>query len=728
MSDGPEKLASTLAMPLDEIILGDDEVVSVPSVVAAPPLPASDGRSTVRPKEYTPSVRPRSDPDAVPLGSRPPSSPETRELDGDGARDSVRERRRAKLTLRIPDDEVSRPTMPSGETPAGGIPELMTPTPGPTDARSSRPPPVVPLAGSDGAARPGSFAPPRHSPPDLSADDTLELPAGDVRRRLAALTADGAPALGVDAASDPGWTPFQPQVELAREEPIVSPVHRAAAPVLDLVEDVTEDEEAGPASEDIPVDTVLDDAEPTQLKLDDGDEDEPTTHPRLPRVLDSEEIRLDESERSTDPGTEEVSLDDLVSVESLPNLGAPPPLRGPKAGAASPQPATATALMAGTPPDEVASAPGPVLVAPAVSPAIAAPAATPTVIVTPTIPPAAAVAPVVPAAAASPLLASLSGSPTASPTPTLAAPPAPPSSPVAVPASAGPVTAARRVPSNPGLAPIGALAPPPMTETAANRKKTRPWWEDLFNDDYIRTMAKLSDGQIGKEVDFIEESLGCEAGAMILDLACGTGRQAVELAARGYQVVGFDLSLSMLARASDEAQDRKQKINFVQGDMREMTFEETFDGVYSWNTSFGYFDEEKNAAIVAKVHRALKKGGQFLLDVVNRDNIIRQSPSLVWYEGDGCICMDEMQIDWITSRMKVKRTLMMDDVATGPGGGRESRTKEIEYSIRVYSLHELGKLLHDNGFRVAEVSGLTGTPGVFFGCEAPRTLILAEKR
>jgi SAM-dependent methyltransferase len=268
------------------------------------------------------------------------------------------------------------------------------------------------------------------------------------------------------------------------------------------------------------------------------------------------------------------------------------------------------------------------------------------------------------------------------------------------------------------MPPVGALAPPPMNAEAANRKKTRPWWEDLFNDDFIRTMAKITDSDIAREANFIEESLGCEAGATILDLACGTGRHAVELAGRGYQVVGFDLSLAMLARASDEAQERKQKINFVQGDMREMNFEETFDGVFSWNTSFGYFEDEKNAAVIAKVHRSLKKGGQFLLDVVNRDCVIRQAPSLAWFEGDGCICMDEMQIDFITSRMKVKRTLMMDD----------GRTKEIEYSIRIYSLHELGKMLHDNGFRVAEVSGGTGTPGVFFGCEAPRTLILAEKR
>ena len=80
--------------------------------------------------------------------------------------------------------------------------------------------------------------------------------------------------------------------------------------------------------------------------------------------------------------------------------------------------------------------------------------------------------------------------------------------------------------------------------------------------------------------------------------------------------------------------------------------------------------------------------------------------------------MDEMNLDWITSRMRVKRTMMMDD----------GRTKETEYSIRVYSLHELGKLLHDSGFRVADVSGRTATPGVFLGADSPRTLILAEKR
>jgi SAM-dependent methyltransferase len=264
---------------------------------------------------------------------------------------------------------------------------------------------------------------------------------------------------------------------------------------------------------------------------------------------------------------------------------------------------------------------------------------------------------------------------------------------------------------------MGSVAPQ-TPEGSGLRRKGRFWWEELFNDDYLRAAERMTDEQLVREVDFIEQSLAIERGGAMLDLACGTGRHAVELARRGYQVVGFDLSLAMLARASDEAQERRTKLNFVQGDMREMTFAEQFDGVYCWNTSFGYFEEEKNALVVDRIRSALKGGGLLLLDVVNRDFLVQQSPSLVWFEGDGCVCMDEMVVDFITSRMRVKRTMMLDD----------GRSREIEYSMRIYSLHELGKMLHDHGFKVCEVSGRTATPGVFLGHESPRTIILAEKR
>jgi len=269
-------------------------------------------------------------------------------------------------------------------------------------------------------------------------------------------------------------------------------------------------------------------------------------------------------------------------------------------------------------------------------------------------------------------------------------------------------------------APAATSAPTSSAEATGEivKKKKRQWFEELFNDDFARTMPRVPAAHLDREVGFIDDSLGCEKGATILDLGCGPGEHAVRLSKRGYEVIGIDLSLAMLARAADEAAALDAHINFVQGDMRELTFEESFDGVYCWGTTFGYFDEQKNAEVIGKVHRALKRGGRILLDVVNRDYVMPRQPSMAWFEGEGCVCMDEMNVNAITSRLHVKRTMMMED----------GRQREIDYSIRIYSLHELGKLLHESGFRVVEASGDTSTPGVYFGAESPRIIILAEKR
>ncbi len=274
-----------------------------------------------------------------------------------------------------------------------------------------------------------------------------------------------------------------------------------------------------------------------------------------------------------------------------------------------------------------------------------------------------------------------------------------------------------------GEAAPAAVTPPEAREIAspeAEKKKSkqkRAWWEELFSEDFVRANWKVSDEQIKREVTFVEESLGVAPGGVVLDLGCGSGQHAVELASRGYGVVGYDLSLYQLALAADIAQERSQKINFLQGDMREMAFEEMFDGIFCWNTSFGYFEEDKNFSVAERAFRALRPGGMFLVDVINRDFVAAHTPSSVWFEGDSCVCMDDAVIDYFTSRLRVKRSVILDD----------GRTRECTYSVRLYSFHELGKLLHEVGFRVTEVSGHPATPGVFLGQASPRILMLAQR-
>jgi SAM-dependent methyltransferase len=410
-------------------------------------------------------------------------------------------------------------------------------------------------------------------------------------------------------------------------------------------------------------------------------EDEPTA-PRLPAV----QAPADRSPSSEEPINDELEVEEVQ----------PPTTKVPKTGPAAAPPPRKTTITTGKSPviSEAMAA------APASGPP---PASTPTATATATLP------------AATASVSIVERVPETAPAGTL------PSAKVTVglgteATPSPPIVAAAASQPDPALA--ARQAAPTFDGTGEVRKKKKQWYEELFNDDFQRTMPRVPPSFLDREVGFIEDSLGCEKGATILDLGCGPGEHAVRLAKRGYEVIGIDLSLSMLARAADEATELQQRINFVQGDMRDLAFEDAFDGVFCWGTTFGYFDEAKNIEVIQKVHRALRRGGRLLLDIVNRDYVISRSPSMNWFEGDGCVCMDEMTVNAITSRLQVKRTMMMED----------GRQREIDYSIRLYALHELGKMLHDSGFRVAEASGDTSTPGVYFGAESPRILILAEKR
>ena len=277
---------------------------------------------------------------------------------------------------------------------------------------------------------------------------------------------------------------------------------------------------------------------------------------------------------------------------------------------------------------------------------------------------------------------------------------------------------APRPPTKTSLPPVTSKISGHVTVPDTRPKRRRMWWEEVFNEDYFRTMERLTPTQVQAEADWIEHALGVEAGASILDVGCGAGRQAVELARRRYEVMGVDLSVAMLTRAAEAAQEQKAAVAFTQCDMAAMEFDEGYDAAYCVGSSFGFFDDGRNAEVARRIHRALKPHGTFLLAVLNRDHTIQRQPAMAWFEGDGCVCMEESTFNFITSRLNVKRTMIFDD----------GRQREFEYSMRLYSLHELGQVLHEAGFRILEVSGSSRTPGAFFGPTSRELIILAQKR
>ena len=348
---------------------------------------------------------------------------------------------------------------------------------------------------------------------------------------------------------------------------------------------------------------------------------------------------------------------------------------------------------------------------PAAAPAVqAAPASTAPL--APTASPAPIDRPSIPSLATS--SAVLAGAPGSSQAPAAApAPPPPPAG--ATVTSAKPPPAPKKASAARAAAVAAAAANEPQ---GRKKKRGKPWFEEIFDEDYLRTLPFLTPQATQGEAQFVIDTLGLSPGAQVLDLGCGYGRHAMELAARGYHVVGLDLSLPLLLRGADEAQRRGLSINFVHGDMRELDFDSQFDGAYCLFSTFGYFDDEANKKTAANLARALKPGARAVIEVLNRDYLITDLPTRVWWEGDGCVVLEEVDFNYFSSRITSNRSVVFDD----------GRQLDQEISIRAYALHELGKLLHAAGFRVLEVSGSMVTRGRFFGNQSRQIIAVAERR
>ena len=260
----------------------------------------------------------------------------------------------------------------------------------------------------------------------------------------------------------------------------------------------------------------------------------------------------------------------------------------------------------------------------------------------------------------------------------------------------------------------------PLPEALSRRslkRKLKPWFEEVFDEDYLRTLPFMTAQQTLRETAFIKDALSPPADGEVLDIACGYGRHAIEFGQRGYRVTGLDLSLPLLIRAADEAQRRGLSVNFVHADVREMAYDSQFDAAYCVLTSFGYFDEETNLRVASSICRALKPGGRFLVDTINRDYVVSDLPSRTWWEGDGCVVLEEVDFDFHTSRVLVRRSIVFGD----------GRQVENEISIRAYSLHELGRVLRRAGFQVLEASGSLANQEPFLGAASRHVVLVCER-
>lgn len=223
------------------------------------------------------------------------------------------------------------------------------------------------------------------------------------------------------------------------------------------------------------------------------------------------------------------------------------------------------------------------------------------------------------------------------------------------------------------------------------------WYEALFAN-FGKTYDKESftQGTAG-EVDFVERELGSDRAKRILDIGCGTGRHAVELAKRGYNVTGFDLSEGQLRLAREKAAAAGVNVTFERRDATEPHFQQEFDAAIMFcEGAFPLMEtDEKNHAILRHAAAALRPGGKLLMTTLSALFPLFHSVKDFLDAGGSSTTNANLTFDLLTFRERSQLTFTDDD----------GQSHTVQTNERYYTPPELRWLLKTAGFAQVDLFG-----------------------
>ena len=234
------------------------------------------------------------------------------------------------------------------------------------------------------------------------------------------------------------------------------------------------------------------------------------------------------------------------------------------------------------------------------------------------------------------------------------------------------------------------------------------WYQEWFGEKYLQLYAHRDEAEAERHVDFFAEQTKGERPRAILDLACGAGRHTETLRRRGFRAAGTDLSLTLLAQA--------RGLPRVAGDMARLPFAAgSFDWVLNFFTSFGYFERERqNFQVLEEIHRVLEPGGRFLIDLFNREKVIRDLVPRETQEREGLEIEIERWFDAETERVNKRMRLIERD-----------REQTFVESVRAYREEEVVIGLKWAGLQATAVFG--NFAGEAFSSDSERLIVLGRR-
>ena len=244
---------------------------------------------------------------------------------------------------------------------------------------------------------------------------------------------------------------------------------------------------------------------------------------------------------------------------------------------------------------------------------------------------------------------------------------------------------------------------------------TADWTQEYFDDTYRRLFLDTVDpARTRYQVQQVLRLCAILPGATVLDVGCGVGRHSIELAKLGFRVTGVDMNADYISVCRERTAQLGLKAEFHAVDSRVMKLDVRADLTISLWSSFGYYGEVGDLQILQRVAEHTRRGGHVVVDVENRDYIVKHFVPEEWHENEQGLVFEKRRFDATDGTVSTRRVVL-------------SRGERCEYRrvLRMYTVAELAVLLEAAGLRPERWCG--DYDGSRFGPESKRMIAIAER-
>jgi SAM-dependent methyltransferase len=244
---------------------------------------------------------------------------------------------------------------------------------------------------------------------------------------------------------------------------------------------------------------------------------------------------------------------------------------------------------------------------------------------------------------------------------------------------------------------------------------TADWTQEYFDDTYRRLFLDTVDpARTRYQVQQVLRLCAVLPGAIVLDVGCGVGRHSIELAKLGFRVTGVDMNAGYISVCRERTAQLGLKAEFHVVDSRVMKLDVRADLTISLWSSFGYYGEIGDLQVLQRVAEHTRRGGRVVVDVENRDYIVKHFVPEEWHENEQGLVFEKRRFDARDGTVSTRRVIL--------SGGERCEYRRV---LRMYTVAELAALLEAAGLRPERWCG--DYDGSRFGSESKRMIAIAER-